>query len=663
MNFKNLSIRVKLLLIQLIFFVFLIIFTILITNFTSSSFENEAIKNLQKENSHIRDMIETYNESLMESTSKLESIFTDYFSDNFVVDNNRMIEVNGKKTPALLNEGILVNNNFSVVDHFYKLTGCVSTVFVRYEDDFYRITTSLKKEDGTRALGTSLDRNHPAYSKLLSGEEYIGKAKLFGKDYMTKYKPVIQNGKVIAVLFIGLEFSEGLKALKNKIKSLKVGETGYFFILDANVGKSYGDVLVHPTLESKNVIDVTDADNKPIFKTILEKKEGILYYNWKERDEIKEKVVAFLPVNEWNWIIASSAYNEEFLKDSYSLRNLLIISSIVLIIILVIILSFASKSWILKPLKELELMAKDLSSGKGDLTKRIITKTNDEIATVSNQINLFIEKIQKSIKEVYNNTLTVSGASEELTATSNQMAANAEEMSVSISTVGNAIESVSSSVNSVASAIEEMTYSINEVSQNCQKESQIASEASKKADRASEIMRILNDSAKRINHVVKMINEISEQTNLLALNATIEAARAGESGKGFAVVANEVKELSKQTANATNEISSQIKEIQQNSQEALSSIEEITKVIQEVDSISQTIATAVEQQSATVKEIANSISQANKAASGEIVSSIEGVKIASKTTAQEALELKESATELSKLSHNLQSIVNQFKIQ
>jgi len=176
-------------------------------------------------------------------------------------------------------------------------------------------------------------------------------------------------------------------------------------------------------------------------------------------------------------------------------------------------------------------------------------------------------------------------------------------------------------------------------------------------------MRILNDSAKRINHVVKMINEISEQTNLLALNATIEAARAGESGKGFAVVANEVKELSKQTANATNEISSQIKEIQQNSQEALSSIEEITKVIQEVDSISQTIATAVEQQSATVKEIANSISQANKAASGEIVSSIEGVKIASKTTAQEALELKESATELSKLSHNLQSIVNQFKIQ
>jgi methyl-accepting chemotaxis protein-2 (aspartate sensor receptor) len=279
MTFKNLSIRVKLLLIQVVFFIFLILFTILITNFTSNSFENEAIKNLQKEYSHIRDMIETYNESLKESTDKLENIFVDYFSDNFVIDNNRMIEVNGKKTPALLNEGILLNNNFSVVDHFYNLTGCVSTVFVRYENDFYRITTSLKKEDGTRALGTALDRNHPAYHKLLAGEEYIGKATLFNKDYMTKYKPIIQNGRVIAVLFIGLEFSEGLKALKNKIKSLKFGETGYFFIIDANVGKSYGNIIAHPTLEGKNVIDETDADNKPIFKTILEKKEGILYYN------------------------------------------------------------------------------------------------------------------------------------------------------------------------------------------------------------------------------------------------------------------------------------------------------------------------------------------------------------------------------------------------
>jgi len=649
-------------LVQGVFLIFLIIFSLFITSYTSNSFKNSAVSGLERETEFIINMVDTYNSSLKYSTEKLENVFISYFSDDYSLDETRKIDINGVSTPALLNSGTLINNNFSQVDRFSQLTGSAATIFVRSGDDFIRISTSLKKEDGSRAHGTPLNKNNPAYSKLLSGEGYIGKARLFGKDYITKYTPILQNGKVIGVLFIGLDFSQGLMALKEKIRSIKIGETGYFYILDANPGTSYGELVVHPKLEGKNLVDQKDADGKPFIKEILEKKTGLLYYNWLEESSTREKVVNFAAFNEWGWIICSGSYIDEFLSDSYTLRNFLFIASIILIALLVIIFSFASKVWVTAPLNRMKLMANDLASGEGDLTKRLESAGKDEIAQVSGLINKFVERIQKIIKDIGATTLTVSGASEELSATSQSMASNAEEMTASVNTVGRAIESVSSSVNSVASAIEEMTYSINEVSQNCQKESQIASDANNKARKTAQIMETLNDSAKNIGKVVRMISDISEQTNLLALNATIEAARAGESGKGFAVVANEVKELSKQTATATNDITMQITEMQNNSQDALKAIEEITKVIEEVDSISQTIATAVEEQSATVKEIANNVAQANQAAGGEVISSIEGVKTASNSTAREAHDVKDSATELSKLSSDLQNIVNQFKV-
>ncbi len=49
---------------------------------------------------------------------------------------------------------------------------------------------------------------------------------------------------------------------------------------------------------------------------------------------------------------------------------------------------------------------------------------------------------------------------------------------------------------------------------------------------------------------IAVIKEISLQSNLLALNAAIEAAHAGDAGRGFAVVANEVRNLSKRSAEA-----------------------------------------------------------------------------------------------------------------
>lgn len=69
--------------------------------------------------------------------------------------------------------------------------------------------------------------------------------------------------------------------------------------------------------------------------------------------------------------------------------------------------------------------------------------------------------------------------------------------------------------------------------------------------RAMNMVYLLDDVQGEVTELEKSIADIdtiNRQTNFLALNATIEASRAGEAGRTFAVVAQEVRHLSRTTA-------------------------------------------------------------------------------------------------------------------
>ena len=113
----------------------------------------------------------------MTSRAMVERLFTVFrqdFDSTFV---------HNAETGDLENFGTPLRDNFTAVDKFTQFTGGVATVFALKGDDYYRITTSLKKENGERALGTALGKAHPAYAVLGQGKAYVGRANLFGKPY------------------------------------------------------------------------------------------------------------------------------------------------------------------------------------------------------------------------------------------------------------------------------------------------------------------------------------------------------------------------------------------------------------------------------------------------------------------------------------------------
>jgi len=112
--------------------------------------------------------------------------------------------VAGKDVPALYFGTNKMNNFFDVVDDVAKERGGTATLFVKAGDEYVRVATNVKKDDGSRAIGTILDPDGPAITMIKKGEAYYGEAAILGKPYITGYDPIKDpSGNVIGIYYVG----------------------------------------------------------------------------------------------------------------------------------------------------------------------------------------------------------------------------------------------------------------------------------------------------------------------------------------------------------------------------------------------------------------------------------------------------------------------------
>lgn len=479
-------------------------------------------------------------------------------------------KVGERLVPQLRLGGKPLNLDFGLVDAFTKETGGVATVFVRDGDDFVRITTSVKKEDGSRAVGTVLDRNHPAYAKVMKGDFYRGPARLFGRDYYTKYVPIQEAGQVIGVLFIGVDFTDELQALTARIKTTRIGKEGYVFVLNAKAGPTAGNFVVHPDLEGKSGLEIADTDGRFIVKEMLEKKQGLLSYTVRNAGAAtgKPKIAAYGHNERLSWVIVSGASIDDLGRDMHRIMYLAGLIGLALVVVLPILITVVIRKLVSAPLGELQRFCQRVEQSH-DFTLQPPQMRNDEVGQTGEAIMRLLETLRLTFNELLDTVSKVDLAAQEMS----QASVSASQQS----------HVASDSASAMAAAIEEMTVSINHITESAAiavDRAKVAGVRSRdgsqtilgataemaaisdEVQRASLVINDLTREASRISSIVGVIREVAEQTNMLALNAAIEAARAGENGRGFAVVADEVRRLAERTSVSTAEISTMVQAVQ-----------------------------------------------------------------------------------------------------
>ncbi|MDO8931658.1 MAG: Cache 3/Cache 2 fusion domain-containing protein, partial [Rhodocyclaceae bacterium] len=345
----------------------------------AAALETQGLGELGQNLRLIKGMVEVRATAMRREAMRLNDIFAGMYPDGLSV------EADGE-TPVLKHGKTTVNQRYDEVDRFTGLTNAVSTLFVRKGDDLVRVATSVKNEKGERAVGTLLAKDHPGRAKILAGERFTGRANLFGKDYYTSYSPIKgADGKVIGATFIGIDVSAEITALRQQIKNVKVGETGYFYVLDAMPGKDYGSLIVHPAKEGANLLGAKDADGHEFIREMLEKRQGNIRYPWMNKElgdtSAREKVVVFDTFADWQWTIGGGTYTDEFELLSRSMQRYLWLASLMVILVLVGLISWLVGRMIRNPLENHVLpVFRALSGGKYD--SPLAVARNDEIGKV-----------------------------------------------------------------------------------------------------------------------------------------------------------------------------------------------------------------------------------------------------------------------------------------
>jgi methyl-accepting chemotaxis protein len=435
------------------------------------------------------------------------------------------------------------------------------------------------------------------FKKALEGEPVVGKVKASEKGgYIIVAGPLKSSDKGVGT--IGAMVSGWkLNSLNKRIGELKLGETGFAFLVD-----NKGTIIVHPDKELAMKGNISDLKGmEALGRRMISAEEGIQECPYKGDD----KIVAFAPIQAAQWSVGLVISKNELMGPIRHMRNIIMLAGIIVIAVAASVILWTVQR------------------------------------SISTPINHIVENLNEGAEQV-------SSASSEISSASQMLAEGASEQAA-------AIEESSSSLVEISSRTKKNADSATEADKLMKESNEVVLKANRSMGELSSAMEEISKTGEETAKIIKTIDEIAFQTNLLALNAAVEAARAGEVGAGFAVVAGEVRNLAMRAAeaarNTSHLIDGTVKRIRQGSDLVVKTNEafsEVAKGPHKVGELVSEIAISSREQAQGLEQVNKAVDGMDKIAQRNAANAEESASTSEELSAQ-AVQMKEIVSALVKL--------------
>ncbi|MEZ9198903.1 methyl-accepting chemotaxis protein [Shewanella sp. 10N.286.54.B9] len=557
-----------------------------------------------------------------------------------------------------------------------------------YQDNYANAARLSTDVGGVARIYFGFD-DGTAYSTETNSKWLNGKA--IPEQYDPRTRPWYQQGKSshnLDVTDIYVDDGTGhdvISILKNLGDGVVLGDIELTYLGDTVKAVNYPGAVTLITDQTGKVLAsesptlvtgtrFSDFGLAQVQQTLLANDEAMQEYTLNGVDKLAvSKAISLVNGKKWYLFIALDK-SVAYANVNHALYSAVISSSVMLAIAISLLLGVLYLLY--RPILSLKEMVTALSTGNGDLTRRLTVNNDDDLGQISAGINRFIENLQSMMLEVLQSSTHIASSVERLKLETESNSAILVAHTTETEQIVTAVEEMSATANDVARNGAE-TASFTQVTKNQTMDSKavvakatstVAQLVQEVENTSSNIEQIDKDTI-NITLVLKVIGEIADQTNLLALNAAIEAARAGEQGRGFAVVADEVRALAARTQASTAEIELTLNQLREASNAAMASMDatkntciktaETTEVVaadldaigdsvNQINDLNTQIATAAEEQSSVSSEITRNMSAISEMASE--------LAINGETSSNETVNLATA-------NHQLELIVSQFKLK